>query len=248
MNVVKRVGLCLLLAATILVLVNAAFDEIGGFFPLFDRAITMDVAVVDSVLERDSAVTKDYGDDTIRCEGTLFTTAPSQQGLVTFLTGAFEDSTRYITKASGDASDDTIWLASLLSDTAATGDSLRIEFLTDFVTIETTTVTHEDMPVMASNLIIGRLVSMSSYDSTGVKIVVQNRLGDNGTWNAVFTAVFDTIASDSTAIFADTDTLTSGDYLGDQWRTLVIVTDSVSYDADRVLTADVEVFWRGKKY
>lgn len=242
----KRVAI---LVAVLLVSAAVAFAEFGadgGFLSLFaDEIVT--VADLDTiVLASDTVGIINAQNDTLRLAGGEFTTAPSQWGEITFITGANTDTVRYFSKASGDDSDDSLWLTVDLTTATSANDSAVINWYSDRVTVDTVaTVAHEWPYAFGSNVFVSRLVSMTQDDSTGVKIVGQSKIGSNDEWYEVFAHTLDEDGEEATTAFADTNA--SGYYVGNYFRTLVITYDSTGGEADRINATKVEVYWRGRK-
>lgn len=174
--------------------------------------------------------------------------APSQWAKITFFDGANDDTVRYSQHASAWGPRDTLVIRgdSLAANTAAT-DSAIVQWYSNGTTIDTTQspVRPYKLSALAHIVLTARVLEMNHFDSTGVKIVVRNRMGANGAWHTVWVAYLDTVEEIDTAFGGDT---TGGNFIGDEWDVLTILADSLGSGTNRELVVTPELLIRGRKY
>lgn len=242
----RMVGLLLVVAVMSGVAVADFFTD-GGFFPLIAKTQVSLRSPVDTVLLRDTFVVANANNDTLTFAGATFTTPTSQWAKLTFLSGDNEDSVRYANKFSGDASDDSVWLTEDLSVATSVGDSILVEFYSDLTTVDTTEfrIYKERLAVFEKFTFLARCIDLNVFDSSGIKLVVQNRWGDDGAWTTIWTAYLDTIEEQDTVM--NGDTTSAGVWFGDQWQGLAILEDSVGGSAVRSVRGLIQLDWRAIK-
>lgn len=174
--------------------------------------------------------------------------APSQWAKITFFDGSNRDTVRYSQHASAWGPRDTLVIRgdSLSANTAAT-DSAIVEWYSNGVATCTTRspIVPHQLTALAHIVLTARILEMNHFDSTGVKMVVRNRMGDNGDWHTMWVAYLDTIEEVDTAFGGDT---TGGNFIGDQWDVLVIQADSTGSETNRRFVVRPELLLRGRKY
>lgn len=249
MKRVFGIGLIVLVVAGIAA-ADWNFNRDGGVFDFgLPRKMKLD-APTDTVILTDTIGVLNVSKSKLYFDSLTWaaSAAPSQWAKITFFDGANQDTVRYSQHASAWGPRDTLVIRgdSLAANTAAT-DSVIVEWYSNGTSIDTTQAPVEpyELSALAHIVLTARITEMNLFDSTGVKMVVRNRMGDHGDWHTMWVAYFDTIEEMDTAFSGDT---TGGNFIGDQWDVLVILADSTGSGTNRRLVVTPELLLRGRKY